>query len=271
VGGVALPLSENLMKIGTTWRYSKGGLHAAIDYRVNTGTPVFAVANGTILACNDGVTNVPKQVSGAPSNWVLLGMKHDGRPVSVLFQHLSPGINVSQGQKVKAGDHLGDSGSSGNATGPHLHLAAMTGHRDEAGRFAYLHNIGAKEGAPTDGLASNEICIFPPSLVFDKVTAVTKVADRFASGPVFVNKLRFGTMDSDSVRRLQHQLNQIPLTDGKKLKISGDYGLDTQAEVMKWQIQKDACAPGSPGADGNVGPKQAVKLFGPQFTVTAHS
>lgn len=268
---MALPLAADHMQVGTKWRYSKGGLHAAFDYPVPTGTPVFAVAAGTILACNDGVTNTPKQVPGAPSNWVLLGMKHDGRAVSVLFQHLSPGIRVSQGQKVKAGDTLGDSGSSGNATGPHLHVAAMVGHRDTGGRFDYLRHIGPKEGPPTDGTASNEICIFPPSLVYDKADAATHPADRFASGPVFVDKLRFGTMDSDSVRRLQHRLNEIPLKDGKKLKVSGDYGLDTQAEVIKWQIQKDACAPGSPGADGNVGPKQALKLFGSAYTVTNHS
>jgi murein DD-endopeptidase MepM/ murein hydrolase activator NlpD len=189
----------------------------------------------------------------------------------VLYQHLSPGINVHEGQSVSAGATLGESGSSGNATGPHLHLAAMSGHRDKESRYAYLHGIGSREGAPTDGTASNEICIFPPTLVFDSRMGIKVPKGRFASGLVFVDKLRFGTTDSDSVKRLQHRLNQIPRKDGKKLRITGDYLLETQAEVIKWQIQKDNCEPNTPGADGNIGPKQARRLFGAAYTLKAHS
>jgi murein DD-endopeptidase MepM/ murein hydrolase activator NlpD len=268
---MALPLPADQMRVGTKWRYSKGGLHAAFDYPVPTGTPVFAVSAGTVLACNDGVTNKPRRVVGAPSNWVLLGVKHRGRTVSVLYQHLSPGISVRAGQRVRVGQKLGESGSSGNASGPHLHLAAMWGRRDRESRYAYLQRVGSRERAPTDGTASNEICIFPPSLVFEKVAGPTKAADRWASGLVFVDKLRFGTTDSDSVRRLQHRLNQIPLKNGRTLRITGNYDLATKAEAMKWQIQKDACEPGSVGADGNIGRRQAGKLFGKRYTVKAHS
>lgn len=264
VGGMSLPLPANQMKVGTKWRYSNGGLHAAFDYPVPIGTSVFAVADGTVLASNRGVTNKPKQVVGAPSNFILLGITHEGKKASVLYQHLSPDIDVKNGDKVKAGQKIAESGSSGNATGPHLHLATMWGHRDRAGRYDYLHNIGAKEGPPADGTASNEICIFVPSRVFEKSGGGP---DPFASGLVFVNKLHFGTKDSDSVRRLQHRLNEIPLKDGKNLSISGDYDLATKNEATKWQIQRDDCKPGSVGADGNIGPKQARKLFGSNYTV----
>ncbi|WP_238355686.1 M23 family metallopeptidase [Kribbella sandramycini] len=270
---MAQPLPAGKLTVGTRWRYSKGGLHAAFDYPVVTGTPVFAVADGVVLDCNDGVTNKPKQVTGAPSNWVLLGITHAGRKASVLYQHLSPGIDVQKGQKVKAGQKLGDSGSSGNATGPHLHLAAMWGHRDRAGRYDYLKGIGSKEGVPGDGTASNEICIFPPSLVFSAGAPqrLMAAATVLASGLVFVDKLRFGTSNSDSVKRLQFVLNGIKLKDGRNLKLSGNYDIDTKNEATKWQIQKDGCAPGSIGADGNIGLKQAHKLFGKTYTVKAKS
>jgi murein DD-endopeptidase MepM/ murein hydrolase activator NlpD len=269
-------LPADQLKVGTKWRYSKGGLHAAFDYPVPIGTSVFAVGDGRVLAFHDGVSNKPKQVTGAPSNWVLLGITHAGRDVSVLYQHLSPGIDVKEGQKVKAGQKLADSGSSGNATGPHLHVAAMWGHRDAATRYAYLNGIGSKEGVPTDGTASNEICIFPPSIVYDQVaapdgrTAAAKV-DPWSSGLVFVDKLRFGTHDSDSVRRLQDRLNHISLRDGKNLRITGTYDIETKNEATKWQIQKDACAPGSAGADGNIGSKQARKLFTAPYVVKEHA
>jgi murein DD-endopeptidase MepM/ murein hydrolase activator NlpD len=253
--------------IGTKWRYTKGGLHAAFDFKVGKGTSVFAVSDGTILACNDGVSNTPNQVAGAPSNWVLLGITHNGKPASVLYQHLSPGIAVKKGQQVNAGAKLGKSGSSGNATGPHLHFATMWGHRTKSSRYDYLTNIPKTEDAPTDGTASNEICIFPPSLVYD-ASGPEKAPDPFASGEVFVNRLHFGIKNSDSVRRLQRRLNQISLTGGKNLKISGNYDLDTKAEVTKWQIQKDGCKPNTVCADGNLGPKQARRLFpSSQYTV----
>lgn len=266
---MAQPLPAGKLTVGTRWRYSKGGTHAAFDYPVVIGTPVFAVADGVVLACNDGVTNRPRPgVVGAPSNWVLLGIIHAGRKASVLYQHLSPGIDVRKGQRVRAGQKIGESGSSGNATGPHLHLATMWGHRDAAGRYAYLKGIGSREAAPTDGTASNEICIFPPSLVFD-VTGrrIASQKDVLASGLVIVSKLRFGTADSDSVKRLQFVLNGIKLVNGRNLRITGDYDLGTKNEATKWQIQKDGCEPGSPGADGNIGPRQARRLFGPKYVI----
>jgi hypothetical protein len=144
----------------------------------------------------------------------------------------------------------------------------MWGHRNAASRYDYLRNIGPKEGVPTDGTASNEICIFPPSIVY---AGIEPPIAPWASGLVFVDKLRFGTHDSDSVRRLQDRLNHISLKNGKDLRITGNYDIDTKNEVTKWQIQLDGCAPGSPGADGNIGPKQARKLFTAPFVVREHS
>jgi hypothetical protein len=55
------------------------------------------------------------------------------------------------------------------------------------------------------------------------------------------------------------------------LRITGNYVIETKNEVTKWRIQKDACAPGSAGADGNLGPKQARKLFTAPYVVKEHS
>lgn len=261
---MAQPLPAGKLKVGTGWRYSKGGKHAAFDYPVVTGTPVSAVADGVVLACHDGASNVPSSKVGAESNWVLLGIVHAGRKASVLFQHLSPGINVKKGQKVKAGALLGKSGSSGHATGPHLHVAAMWGHRTAATRYDYLQDIGAREKEPK-GTAANGICIYPPSQVY----TASKQEPPLASGEVFVSKLHFGTTNSDSVKRLQFVLNNIKLKDGRNLGLSGDYDLATKNEATKWQIQKDGCVPGSAAADGNIGSKQAGKLFGPKYTIKA--
>jgi len=97
---MAMPLPSNHMNVGTGWRYSKGGLHAAFDYPVPIGTPIFAVRNGTILDCNDGVANNrpgDDGKTGDPSNWILLGITYQGRAASVYYQHLSPGLDVKKG------------------------------------------------------------------------------------------------------------------------------------------------------------------------------
>jgi hypothetical protein len=258
---------EHLDTVGTTWRYSDGDLHAAYDYRVGLGTPLFAVRDGVVLACNDGVKNNAAgadPIPNSPSNWVLLGIKYKGRPASVYYQHLSPGLNVKKGDKVKEGQRLGRSGNTGNSTGPHLHLAAMWGHRDSDSRYDYMDSIGGSEAPPSSGTASNEICIFPPSQIFLRNGGRSP----WASGPVFVDKLRFGMMDSDSVRRLQHRLNGISLVGGAEIPVTGNYLDQTKSEVRKWQIQKVGAKPGSPEAGGEqLTVSQARRIFGKRYVV----
>jgi hypothetical protein len=142
----------------TGWRYSSGAGHFAYDYVCPLGTPLFAVLDGSILDCNDGVPNDTPwdpDYPNEPSNWVLLGATWRGKPVSVYYQHMSPGLNVHRGQRVEAGQQIGRSGDSGNTTGPHLHIATMYGHWAEATRYIYMQNDG-----------TNPYVIFPPDLLW---------------------------------------------------------------------------------------------------------
>jgi hypothetical protein len=41
----------------------------------------------------------------------------------------------------------------------------------------------------------------------------------------------------------------------------------TRAEVFRRQIQKDGCEKGTECADGDLGPRQARKLFGTRYTI----
>lgn len=82
--------------------------HWGIDLGYPTGTPITATAAGTITA----------------SGWHDLMGLHVRLCASngwcATYMHLSL-ISVSTGQSVNPGDVLGEVGSTGNSTGPHLH------------------------------------------------------------------------------------------------------------------------------------------------------
>jgi len=83
--------------------------HSGVDFRAARGTPVKAINNGrVVLTCNHFFTG--KSVV----------LDHGGGIISMYF-HLEK-ILVQKGQILTKGEVLGLVGSTGRATGPHLHL-----------------------------------------------------------------------------------------------------------------------------------------------------
>lgn len=106
--------------------------HEGIDYAAATGTPVRAAADGTVLRAGYG---------GGYGN--LVEVRHrDG--ITTRYGHLSriavglrPGMHVTQGQVI------GRVGSTGLATGPHLHYEFRVD-----GRARNPRSIKSEPGAP---------------------------------------------------------------------------------------------------------------------------
>lgn len=146
--------AARMTKISAAWRYSSGAGHFAYDYAMPAGTELYAVRDGVVLDCSDGVVdttphapgNYPGQAgSGSPSNWVLLRVRYKGRYATVYYQHLKS-VAVRKGEKVKAGQVIGRAGSTGNATGAHLHIATMWGgNHNVYTRYAYMMNDGRND------------------------------------------------------------------------------------------------------------------------------
>ncbi len=119
--------------------------------------PIFAVADGTVIAVVDDVPdnfgNKPNPANKDGRNsWVVV--EHSGRKYS-LYSHVSQGTaTVKLGQRVKAGEILGRLGNAGQSTEPHLHFQYSeldaTGHQ----RALPVRFIGLKsrEGRPLDGV-----------------------------------------------------------------------------------------------------------------------
>ena len=95
---------------------SGGRVHDAIDIMAPHGTPVVAVAPGTVekLFFSKGGGGVTAYVRSPDRNWMFY-YAH--------LQDYAPGLR--EGQAVKRGDPIGRVGSTGNASpaGPHLHFA----------------------------------------------------------------------------------------------------------------------------------------------------
>lgn len=87
-----------------TWR-----AHLGIDYAAPTGAPVRSIGNGTVefAGVQNGFGNV-------------VFINHGNNRVTV-YGHLSR-INVRKGQTVAQSQNIGAVGSTGWATGPHLHF-----------------------------------------------------------------------------------------------------------------------------------------------------
>lgn len=82
--------------------------HYGVDYAARYGTDVFAAANGVVVAAGS---------YGAYGLYVRI--KH-ANGFETAYGHLSS-ISVKKGDVVSQGDKIGKVGSSGRATGPHLH------------------------------------------------------------------------------------------------------------------------------------------------------
>ncbi|MEM6990563.1 MAG: peptidoglycan DD-metalloendopeptidase family protein [Myxococcota bacterium] len=85
--------------------------HNGVDYAAPEGTPIWAAADGKI---------VHRKLAGGAGNMVIV--RHDGG-LTTLYMHMSKFAEGQRvGMKVKAKTVIGYVGSTGLATGPHLHF-----------------------------------------------------------------------------------------------------------------------------------------------------
>ncbi|MCC7004926.1 peptidoglycan DD-metalloendopeptidase family protein [Candidatus Nomurabacteria bacterium] len=94
------------------------GSHNGVDFRASIGTPIKASLDGVVTA-----TGNTDSYAGCYSygKWILI--KHENG-LSTIYSHLSV-ISVSAGENITDGQVIGYSGSTGYATGPHLHFGVF--------------------------------------------------------------------------------------------------------------------------------------------------
>jgi hypothetical protein len=97
------------------------------DKMNNNKVQVIAAAPGTILGKDDGNYDQNCAFCTSTCNWNAVYILHADGSVA-WYGHMKSGTltNKTVGQSIAEGEYLGVVGSSGNSTGPHLHLEVYT-------------------------------------------------------------------------------------------------------------------------------------------------
>ncbi len=90
-----------------------------IGHRNRTGTPIHAIADGTVQFIQTGCVVSQHGCGGGFGNHV--DIRHPALGYLSRYAHLSQ-VNVASGQTVTKGQVIGRMGETGHAFGPHLHL-----------------------------------------------------------------------------------------------------------------------------------------------------
>ena len=135
----------------TFLRHVFGSIPVAATYA--WGQPVVAPADGVVVACSDGMPDRERISMIRDLASLLLFPPKPGSPFAAyggnyvilecgdiypLLAHLRCGsVRVRAGDKVQAGDTLGEVGNSGSSLQPHLHFQVMSG----ANPFPLFENL----------------------------------------------------------------------------------------------------------------------------------
>lgn len=109
---VGVPISSGFgARVGCSYCSSN---HMGVDFTPGMGAPIQAIADGVVRDVIPG---------GGYGVHIFIDHEINGQKVTSLYAHMKWGSPaVAAGQVVSAGQYLGDVGSTGNSTGPHLHL-----------------------------------------------------------------------------------------------------------------------------------------------------
>jgi len=149
------------MRMHPVLKYERA--HKGVDYAAEIGTPVWAVADGTVSDSSYGA-------SGGNSVCIRHAMNFE-----TCYRHLSK-RNVSKGQRVAQKYVIGLSGNTGMSTGPHLHFELL---RKGAHVNPLNQNFPRADPLPSSLLADFQEKILPLRMALDSPLKISPVAQHY--------------------------------------------------------------------------------------------
>lgn len=245
-GPLAYPLDPSV-EVGSGYRSADRPDHRGVDFPVPTGSPVYAMADGTVTAAQDS------GVQGF-GGWVVIDHVIDGKPMSTVYGHMDPGgVLVSVGDQVTAGQTIARSGNSGQSSGPHLHFEVWNGNRLAGGTDTdpgpYLE--AARNGTSSTGSPApvpGEDLAAEASTAVDRNAVAVISAGKAMGAPdeAIVSALAVGLVES-GLRNLASRAVPESMSYPNDGVAPGDYdsvGILQQRPSQGWGSVKDLMDPG---------------------------
>ncbi|MFY9263699.1 MAG: M23 family metallopeptidase [Actinomycetaceae bacterium] len=125
---VAMPTQAGTTRFASPFGYRSdpfngtSTMHKGVDWSGPVGTPIYSVADGTVVYVGTG-----REVART-QNVVVIEHEVNGEVFTSWYIHMYlDGIFVTEGQQVSVGEHIANIGNAGRSTGPHLHFEIHPG------------------------------------------------------------------------------------------------------------------------------------------------
>ncbi|MGE3192546.1 MAG: M23 family metallopeptidase [Dehalococcoidia bacterium] len=131
----------------------KRAFHSGTDWATDEGTAILALADGVVTFAGP---------SGTYGNLIIIEHTIGGERIASAYAHMWPsGVLVSVGDRVVAGQHIGNVGSAGKSTGAHLHFEIRPGGSNaaavDAEPWLIAHGVQTLDAASTAALCSAQM------------------------------------------------------------------------------------------------------------------
>jgi murein DD-endopeptidase MepM/ murein hydrolase activator NlpD len=121
--------------------------HNGTDFAMPVGAPLYAIARGTVVFAGPSRLKFPNGEPAGGGYIVRLRHKVNGEWITSSYMHLKKGsiraAGIKVGDRVIEGQKIGESGNTGESTGPHLHFEI------QRGKYYLYTNNGTRYTEPT--------------------------------------------------------------------------------------------------------------------------